>query len=333
MQQASIDEAYMDATALEASFQGAEEPFPLCAARRIKDAVRDRLGFTVNIGISTNKFLAKMASDFQKPDRIHTLYPEEIREKLWPLPIRDLYGCGAATAVKLQALGIQTIGDAAHAPLSLLQGQLGNKMGQYILDRANGRADDRVVTEEREAKSYSNETTTSEDITAANYRTVMPPLLKRLCDKVAGRLQKDEVWGATVSVMVKTGSFQRHSRQKTLLASTNDSTEIYTTCCALLEELLFQPEGLFEQGETIRLVGVGVSGLDKGDYRQMDLFHWAADNQKQKRMKEEQETRERKERIRRQQERQKLEKQERIDSMMQNLQKRYGEKILRKGTV
>ena len=282
VQQASIDEAYMDATDLGDSFSEDKDPFPICAARQIKDSVRERLGFTVNVGISTNRFLAKMASDFKKPDRIHTLYPEEIKDKLWPLPIRDLYGCGEATAVKLQTIGIHTIGDAAHAPLSLLQSLLGNKMGVYILERANGRADDTIVTEQREAKSYSNEITTSEDINASNYRTNMPPLLKRLCEKVAGRLQKDDVYGSTVSIQVKTGSFQRYSRQRTLPASTNDSIELYNICTALMDELLLSEHGLFANGEVIRLTGVGVSGLEKGEYRQIDLFHWAAENQQRR---------------------------------------------------
>ena len=317
IQQVSIDEAYMDATGLAEKFTGCTEDFPLSAARSIKDAVKERLGFTVNVGISTNKFLAKMASDFQKPDRIHTLYPEEIEQKLWPLPIRDLYGCGAATAVRLQKLGILTIGDAAHAPLSLLQGQLGNKMGQYILDRANGLAGDKVAQEEREAKSYSNETTTMEDITASNYKTLMPPLLEKLSSKVAGRLQRDGVFGATVSVMVKTGSFQRHSRQKALAASTNDGRVIYSTCEGLLDELLFSEKGLFSQGEVLRLVGVGMSGLDKGEYRQMDLFSWASTNMERRRKEE--------------QERVKQEKQDRADMMLKSLQDRFGEEKLKKG--
>ena len=313
VQQASIDEAYLDATDLKDAFPEEEDPFPICAAKKIKNSVRERLGFTVNVGISTNRFLAKMASDFQKPDKIHTLYPEEIEEKLWPLPIRDLYGCGAASAVKLQMIGIHTIGDAAHAPLSLLQSQLGNKMGAYILDRANGRADDRIVTMQREAKSYSNEITTSEDISASNYRTSMPPLLKKLCEKVAGRLQKDEVWGSTVSVQVKTGSFQRHSRQRTLPASTNDGAELYKTCESLMDELLLSEHGLFAQGEVIRLVGVGVSGLDKGEFRQLDLFQWAAENRQ------------------RQVEIEKQERNSRMDEVVAKVQKRYGADVLRKG--
>ncbi len=306
IQQVSIDEAFLDVTDLVGSGNGTGAPRPEELACEIKDAVRDRLGFTVNVGISTNKFLAKMASDFEKPDKVHTLYPSEIPDKLWPLPIRDLYGCGRATAGKLNAMGFYTIGDVAAFDVSLLQSILGGKLGTYLHERANGVDDSPVRTEREEAKSYSNETTTAEDIDEKNYQKTAVPILRALSAKVAGRMQRDAIMGHTVSVMVKTGAFRRHSRQTTLPKPTNDKEEINRTAVKLMEELLFSENGLFRAGEVLRLIGVGVSNLDKGDYYQMDLAEWALRSQKSEREK-------------------------RLDLMLKQIQDKYGEGKVRKG--
>lgn len=315
LQQASIDEAYLDVSALLQDNDAYSNPERL--AREIADHVKTSLGFTVNVGISSNKFLAKMASDFEKPDKIHTLWPEEIRQKMWPLPIGKLYGCGKATAARLQNLGIYTIGDAASADLSLLQGNLGQKAGLYIIERANGIDKSEVHAEERDAKSYSNETTTAEDITRDNYNTLALPILKKLSEKVAGRLQRDNVWGSTVSVIVKTGAFRRHTRQTTLNAPTNDAEEIYSQTQTLLYDLLYgkkggtdRSPGLFSQGDVLRLIGVGVSNLDNGENRQMDLFEWARMNEGNFKQKE---------RI------------DKLNAMMDKIKGKYGDNAIRRG--
>ena len=315
LQQASIDEAYLDVSALLQDNDAYSNPERL--AREIADHVKTSLGFTVNVGISSNKFLAKMASDFEKPDKIHTLWPEEIRQKMWPLPIGKLYGCGKATAARLQNLGIYTIGDAASADLSLLQGNLGQKAGLYIIERANGIDKSEVHAEERDAKSYSNETTTAEDITRDNYNMLALPILKKLSEKVAGRLQRDNVWGSTVSVIVKTGAFRRHTRQTTLNAPTNDAEEIYSQTQTLLYDLLYgkkggtdRSPGLFSQGDVLRLIGVGVSNLDNGENRQMDLFEWARMNEGNFKQKE---------RI------------DKLNAMMDKIKGKYGDNAIRRG--
>ena len=132
VQQYSIDEAFLDYTGMEKRFGP-----PLVLAGRLKDRVREELGFTVNIGISCNKLLAKMASDFKKPDRVHTLFPGEIKDKMWPLPVENLFMVGKRTAKKLRSMGILTIGDIASADPDLLKYKL-KSHGLLIYDYARG---------------------------------------------------------------------------------------------------------------------------------------------------------------------------------------------------
>ncbi len=283
VEKASIDEAYLDMTGLEDRFQkelNAGGTFPRCAAEVIKNEIRDTLGFTVNVGISSNKLLAKMASDFTKPDKIHTLYPEEVPEKLWPLPIGELYGCGPKTAERLTGLGLKTIGDAAKADPDLLISILGDKAGSYIHRAANGLSRSEVVITREKAKSYSNETTTPEDITLENFDSACVPTIKKLSGRVAERLQRDRVRGSTVFISVKTALFRRHSRQMRIDNPTNDAGRITESALLLASELLMPPSGLFAHGEAIRLVGVGVTTLTESTFDQLDLFSWAEEKKK-----------------------------------------------------
>lgn len=275
VEQVSIDEAYLDLSGMRNLFSESESsdfPFPTNIANLIKNEVRDTLGFTVNVGISCNKLLAKMASDFTKPDKIHTLFPEEIKEKMWPLPIGDLYGCGKQTAQRLISMGIRTIGDAANTDPLVLVSILGDNAGSYIYSSANGHGSANVSGHYEDAKSYSNETTLSSDLTADSYDKEMLPVLKALSLSVSKRLKKDRVFGRTVTVSVKTGSFKRHSAQMQLDNSTDDEKKICLNAKALADKLLLGDNGLFVKGEVVRLVGVGVSKLDDGSYRQLNLF-------------------------------------------------------------
>ncbi len=348
VEKVSIDEAFLDMTDSAKYFKeqiDAGQPYPYCAAEHIKNEIRDTLGFTVNVGISTNKILAKCASDFTKPDRIHTLYPEEIAEKLWPLPVGELFGCGKKTAEKLRTMGINTIGELAQTDLSLLKSILGSKSAEYLHNNANGISDSPVRSVREQAKSYSNETTTGEDISAANYEAIALPILHRLAEKVASRLAKDNVRASTVFVIVKTGEFQRHTRQTRLSSSTNSAAVITKAAEDLMSALLTGPDGLFAAGQVLRLLGVGCSGIDDSPYTQMDLFTWAeemqAEDERRKEERREEEER-RKEDARREAEirakekaaedlRVKEEKQRRLDEMLSAVQKKYGVKSLRKG--
>ena len=312
LEQVSIDEAYLDVTELKDIYPSPD--FPVNVAKLIRDEIRENLGFTVNVGISNNKLLAKMASDFTKPDKTHTLFPEEIEAKMWPLDIGDLYGCGKKTAEKLRSVGIRTIGDAASYSEDLLISLLGDKTGEYIYQSANGVGSETVHPERDDPKSYSNETTTKNDITSNNFDTDMPPLVRRLSDKVSGRLKKDGVFGGTISVQVKTNEFRRYSRQIRLAESTNDADVIYDNALSLLGELLTGDDGLFEDGVGIRLVGVGVDHLDNGEFRQGNLFDWMTTGKEEIRIEKE-----------------KKEKAEKLDKMEKSIRQKFGDGLIHKG--
>ena len=364
LQQVSIDEAYLDVTervsekgtsgvvcpqvgcketsgvvcTQETSgvvcTSGGERKRAIALARQIRDQVRAELGFTVNVGISCNKLLAKMASDFEKPDRTHTLYPEEVPAKMWPLPIEALHGCGKSTAQKLQLIGINTIGDAAAADRALLQSFLGQSSGAYIWNSANGISKSKVVAEREQAKSVSNERTLSEDIGRENYQADGVPVICMLSQKVAGRLQKSGLVGQTITFQIKSSDFERHSRQMSLQAMTDRAKDIEEAALLLADQLLGGPEGLFAQEVTIRLIGVGVSRLSEKEktVHQMDLFEWAERNEEEESRRAEAEKAQRAEQAAREKARKaeqaKKARQDKLDAMMGKLNERYG-----KGTI
>ena len=320
VQQMSIDEAFVDISGLKEVYgylETQEYPYPICLAKKIKDEIRDTLGFTVNVGISCNKLLAKMASDFTKPDRIHTLFPEEIQDKMWPLPIGDLFGCGKQTAARLQNIGIRTIGDAATSDPEMLISFLGANAGSYIYRSANGFGSAEVTDTYEDAKSYSNETTLKNDLNADGYDKDIVPILKFLSEKVSGRLKRDKVYGRTITVSVKTGNFKRHSAQLQLESSICDEQNIYKYSKELCDKLLLGDEGLFIKGETVRLVGVGVSKLDDGSYQQLSLF----DNNMMSQGSNNSQFSNTPNR----------EKQKKLDAMTEKLKKEFGKDIIKKG--
>ncbi len=319
VEQVSIDEAYLDMTHLWSGSQPPGDPsLPLITAEKIRRKVFSVLGFTVNVGISTNRLLAKTASDFTKPDQTHTLWPEEVPGKLWPLPIGELHGCGQATAARLNNIGILTVGDAAHTDEAVLKSLLGNKSSAYIINSARGIGSVHVDATKDEAKSYSNETTTPEDIGPENFEERAVPVLLRLSEKVASRLARDHVYGQTVTVTVKTDRFRRRSHQMTLASSTNDASVISENAVNLARTLLFEEGGPFPRGEKIRLIGVGMSRLDDGKYRQLSLFDQglfpAREEVKISPPKEKPDPRK-----------------EKLDAMMGIIKKRYGEEAIRRG--
>lgn len=322
LQQVSIDEAYLDMS--DRIAPGDREAAKMWAMR-IREQVKRELGFTVNVGISTNKLLAKMASDFEKPDRTHTLYPDEVPSRMWPLPIDSLHGCGKSTAQKLQLVGINTIGEAAASDPMLLQSILGQKSGAYIYNSANGISRSPVVAEREQVKSISNERTLSEDVDRENYRTNGIPVIRGLAEKVATRMQKKGLSGQTVTFQVKSSEFDRYSRQTSLSEATDRAEEIEAAALMLADRLLNGPDGLFEAGMTIRLIGVGVSRLTEKQIHQMDLFEWADRNQEEEKRKEE------KRRVTAEENEKRKARQAQLNKMMETINNRFGTGTVKKG--
>ena len=256
VQQYSIDEAWVDMTGTERIF-GA----PRLAAEKMRQRIWDELGFTVNVGISSNKLLAKMAGDFEKPNKVHTLFPEEMESKMWPLPVRDLFLVGHATERKLKSLGIYTIGDLAIADPAILKKRLG-KHGETIWHYANGRNAETVTPEPEENKGYGNSTTTSEDV--VTYAHAHQVLLS-LCETVAMRMRQDEKCGRCVSVHLRTNEFHHFSHQTVLHGATNITSEIFEAAYRIFDEAW--------DGETpLRQLGVQVTRLSSEPYQQYDFF-------------------------------------------------------------
>ena len=256
VQQYSIDEAWVDMTGTRRIW-GA----PRLAAEKMRQRIWDELGFTVNIGISSNKLLAKMAGDFEKPNKVHTLFPQEVEEKMWPLPVRDLFLVGSVTEQKLKALGIYTIGDLAKADLGILKKRLG-KHGENIWHYANGRNAEMVTPEPEENKGYGNSTTTPEDV--VTYSNAYQVLLS-LCETVAARMRQDGKCGSCISVHLRTNAFRHFSHQAMLPGATNITSEIFNAACKIFDEAW--------DGQTpLRQLGVQMTRLSSEPYQQYDLF-------------------------------------------------------------
>lgn len=268
MESFSIDEVFLDMTGT-----GLIYPDPIATAHEIKDRIRDELGFTVNIGIGPNKLLAKMASDFTKPDRVHTLFEDEIEKKMWPLPVGDLLFLGKSSAEKLNRMGIRTIGELARMPESELQRILGEKAGHALHLSANGIDDSPVRDKPEEAKGYSAESTFDEDI--VSYEQAEPILLNQT-DVVARRMRRDGKKCTCAAVMIRTTAFHTHTHQRKLYNSTDVTDEIY----AVIRELLHETW----HGEPLRLLGVQLSNLTEEEFTQFSFFEEPENHDKKKKL-------------------------------------------------
>lgn len=226
----------------------------------IRSQIKEELGFTVNIGVSENKLLAKMASDFQKPDRVHTLWREEIPAKMWPLPVSNLF-VGRSTARKLHTLGIDTIGELAAADPYILKSHL-KKHGEIIWAFANG-IDVSVVQSQPPAnKGYGNSTTIAFDVCDSSTAKLV---LLALAETVGARLREAHVRAEVIAVGIKDFELHYASHQMTLPNATNITLEIHRCACQLFEQLW--------DGTPIRHLGIHTSRIRDGmDVRQMDLL-------------------------------------------------------------
>ncbi|MBP3462302.1 MAG: DNA polymerase IV [Tyzzerella sp.] len=295
IEQASVDECYMDFTGIAHKYHS-----PVEAAFEIKDAVYEKFGFTVNIGISVNRLLAKMASDFEKPNKVHTLFPEEIPVKMWPLPVSELYMAGRSSVEVLHKLEIRTIGELAKTDPSLLELHL-KSHGRTLWEFANGMGSSKVIREHVENKGIGNSTTLSKDVTTEDGAK---EVLLKLAEMVGGRLRKEQQKANMVSVEIKYSTFQSVSHQKQIGRATNADQMIYQTACELFRELW--------NGEAIRLLGIRTSKLVSDDEpEQMSIFDFEYEEAGHK-MKDE--------------------KHQKLDKALDEIRKKFGNEAIKRGT-
>ena len=256
IEQFSIDEAFLDMTETIHLFGS-----PVEVADQIRSRVHQELGFTVNVGVAPNKLLAKMASDFEKPDKTHTLYTEEIPKKMWPLPLRSLFFVGGAAASKMERIGLHTIGDVAVCDPHILKIHLGDKYSTLIHQYANGIDDDPVSEKEPLNKGYGNSITLPHDV--SDYETACQVLLA-LSETVGARLREKQVRSNCICVELKDWQFGTQSHQTTLDVPTDSTAVLYQTACRLLKE--------FWDLTPVRLIGLRATRISEDHFEQMSLF-------------------------------------------------------------
>lgn len=253
----SIDEGFLDYTGMESLFGS-----PLKAAEEIRTRIRKELGFTVNIGVSSNKLLAKMAGELEKPDKLLTLFPEEIPQKMWPLPVEELFMVGRRTAPRLRRMGLQTIGDLAKYPPALLEREF-KSFGRLLHAYANGIDNTPVANAEEtgEMKSIGNSTTTPHDIIdrESAYR-----ILLALSETVAMRLRCSKLCAQEIAVTLKSSDFQVYSHQKQLLNAIDCTNAVYKTAKEIFDAAW--------QQEPLRLLGIRAGRLCHEDCVQLSIL-------------------------------------------------------------
>ena len=283
IEQKSIDECAIDLTHFLLKGETIEQK-----AIIISNDIKNTLGFTVNIGIANNKLLAKMASDFEKPDRIHTLYENEIKRKMWPLPISDLLMVGRRTVPKLEKIGIKTIGDLAKRNKKDIVKRFG-KLGCTIWEYANGIDNSSVQSIEEKPKGIGNSITLPKD--TENIETLHEVLLG-LCEQVSYRLRKQNMLASVVNVQIRTSTFDEYSHQKKLTDLVDTTKNIYNQARDLFDNLYNSLSN-----KKVRLIGVRVDNLTEKDNIQISLFN--IDNKE-------------------------IEKQKKVDNVVDQLKDKYG---------
>lgn len=254
-EQLSVDECFLDMTGMKYIYDDLIE-----LAYKIKDEIKTKFGYTVNIGIANNKLCAKMASDFEKPDKVHTLFNYEIKEKMWPLPVNDLYMCGKKTAEQLNKLNIKTIGDLANTNSKILEKYF-KSYGKYLKEAANGIDNSKV--EKRKSKNKSISTTTT---LPHNYKDIdsLKRIILNQVEEITRELRDKKLYAKTVGVIFKNKDFISYSAQETLDKPTDNTKEILNKTYKVLEENYKEDE--------IRLIGVRLSNLTQEKQEQISLF-------------------------------------------------------------
>lgn len=250
----SIDEAFLDLTGMELLMES-----PRAYAEKLKAEIREKTGLVASVGIAPNKFLAKLASDLEKPDGLVIITEQTKQAVLDPLPVGRIWGVGQKTAARLEALRIRTIGQLRRTPRERLVRAFGAHMADHLLALASG-IDTRPVAPRESAKSIGKEVTFPADIESAEE---VERVLLALAEKVGYRLRRTGCKGRTVQLKLRLGDFRTYTRSRTLAEATCYDREIYETALALYRAL-----GV-KQG--IRLLGISVSGFDTSGA--ISLFH------------------------------------------------------------
>lgn len=263
----SIDECFLDMT----NYLMGDKL--INKANEINKRVKKELGFTVNVGVAHNKLLAKMASDFTKPDRVHTLYEEEIPQKMWNLPISELFMIGKRTVPKLYNMGIKTIGQLAKSDEKLLIKKFG-KFGKVMWEYANGIDEAEVNYLPEKPKSIGNSVTLPIDVSDISQ---LEEVIVALSEQVSYRLRKEDLLATVVNVQLRTKNFEDFSHQAKLDCATSSTKEILKNAKYLFREM-------YKTGMLIRLVGVRVDGLVEKEQLQLSLFGNTEDSKKQQKL-------------------------------------------------
>lgn len=288
IEQVSVDECYLDYTTIASRFSTPAE-----GAAYIRNYIYSHFGFTVNVGISSNKVLAKMASDFEKPNKTHTLFPDEIQKKMWPLPVSSLFMAGHASVAILKKLEIHTIGDLARMDPEILTLHL-KSHGRMLWEYANGLDNSPIESEPSQAKGIGNSTTLASDLTTAQEAF---PVLLHLCTKVGSRLTKAGQLANNLCVEIKYASFEKYTRQMPLPSPTQSGKELYRYACQLFHTLW--------NGNPIRLLGVRAGKLtDVDEPVQLDLFSYDPKA---------------------------IEKEQKMEQAMDKIREKFGKDLLQKG--
>ena len=251
----SIDECFMDMTGMKMLYGDMEK-----LAYKIKDEIYNTLGFTVNIGIGNCKVCAKMASDFEKPNKVHTLYKNEIKEKMWPLDVDELFMVGKSSSTKLHELGINKIGDLACSNLNMLVKYF-KSMGHMMYEYANGIDNSDVEKAEPKNKGISNSTTLPYDLYDLQS---IKKVLRKLSQTVGIRLREEKKYATVVSVQLKNNNFFNYQQQKKLVNPVSSNEDIYEVSCEILKDMWKE--------DSIRLVGLRVSDFIDKTFEQVSLF-------------------------------------------------------------
>ena len=256
LEQFSIDECFLDMSGMERIYGNDY----VSLAHKIKDEIKNKFGFTVNIGIGENKLCAKMASDFEKPDKVHTLFMSEIKEKMWPLPVDDLFMLGKKSASKLHSFGIHTIGDLAQASSNLLTRHF-KSQGLYFQEASRGIDTTPVMPRSSKNKCISVSRTLPYDFTK---REELERVLFQEVEEVSFQLRKQKLYTKTIAITYRNNLFQNYSHQLTLLNPTNSTKEIYKQVLLLFD--------CSYREDPIRNIGVRLSDFSDHAEEQLSLF-------------------------------------------------------------